>query len=294
MRNNNTSNPPTFLFIDGSYYCFYRYYSMMTWWRYTNTEEAELKVLEDPYNNPEFVEKFKKTFVEKLQQIPKMLGIHEQNPTIIVGKDCKRETIWRTKLFPGYKANRVKDDLFMGGPFFKMVYEENLFDKAFQPALLEKEKKTEKMKKFHIVQYPELEADDCIAISVKCLLNKYPSCNIYIITSDKDYLQLVRENVKVFNLAFKNIAENKSSTGNYAEDLAIKIIMGDVSDNIPSIFPKCGPKTAKKCLECPEFLQNKLKNPEYLKQYELNKILVDFDNIPQNLVSEFLYTVEFL
>lgn len=287
------SNSPTFLFIDGSYYCFYRYYSIMTWWRHANTEEADLQTLEDPYNNPEFVEKFKKTFVEKLQQIPKMLDIHEQNPTVIVGKDCKRETIWRTKLFPGYKATRVKDDSFMGGPFFKMAYEENLFGKAFQPALSE-EKEKEKEKKFHIVQYPELEADDCIAISVKYVLNKYPSCSIYIITSDKDYLQLVRENVKVFNLAFKNIAENKSSTGNYAEDLAIKIIMGDVSDNIPSIFPKCGPKTAKKCLECPEFLQSKLQNPEYLKQYELNKRLVDFDNIPQNLVSGFLYTVEFL
>jgi hypothetical protein len=35
-------------------------------------------------------------------------------------------------------------------------------------------------------------------------------------------------------------------------------------------------------------LKKKLgENPEYLKQYELNKTLVDFDNIPQELVNEF-------
>ena len=70
-----------------------------------------------------------------------------------------------------------------------------------------------------------MEADDCIAISVKYLIKRYPECSIYIITSDRDYLQLNAHNVNLYNLTFKNIAENKSSTGNSQMDLEIKIII---------------------------------------------------------------------
>ena len=69
--------------------------------------------------------------------------------------------------------------------------------------------------------------------------------------------------------------------------------MGDISDNIPSIFPKCGPKTAKKCIDNPDFLKSKLKNEEYAKQYELNKQLVNFNNIPKNLEDELIESIKF-
>lgn len=263
---------PTFVFVDGSYYNFYRYYALLNWWKNVNPEEP----LDDPYQNEAFVEKFKKTHVENLKQIPKRLKLGKNvNPIVIVGKDCKRENIWRMALFDKYKTNRAngKENGFMGGPFFKMAYEQELFYKGGADAIL---------------KHPNLEADDCIAISVKNLLNRYPACHIYIITSDKDYLQLKAPNVHLYNLAYKNIAENKSSTGNAQNDLEIKIIMGDTSDNIPSVFPKCGPKTAQKCIEDPAFFQKKMdNNPEYYKQYELNKILVNFDNIPETLVEEF-------
>jgi 5'-3' exonuclease len=268
---------PTFIFVDGSYYCFHRYFALMQWWKNAYPEEP----LDDPYQNTKFVEKFKKTFVENLINIPKKLKIHKTtNPILIVGKDCKRENIWRNDLFPKYKANRANgpEDGFMGGPFFKMVYEDELFQKGGAKAIL---------------KHPKLEADDCIALSVKYLINKYPECHIYIITSDRDYLQLNAHNVDLFNLSFKNIAENKSSTGNAKNDLEIKIIMGDTSDNIPSVFPKCGPKTAQKCIEDPEFFKKKMAdNPEYYKQYELNKKLVCFDNIPNILTEEFMFTIK--
>ncbi len=272
------SQNQTFIFIDGSYFCFYRYYSLMNWWRNAYPEEP----LEDPFLNEKFVEKFRKTFVEHVQQIAKKLGLKKLDvePILIVGRDCKRENIWRNELFPKYKATRANgaEDGFMGGPFFKMAYEEQLFVKGGVKA---------------IIKHPKLEADDCIAITVKRLTHMKPDCNIYIITSDKDYLQLNSHNVHLFNLAYKNIAENKSSTGNPKSDLEIKIIMGDTSDNIPSVFPKCGPKTAQKCIEDPEFFKKKMAdNPEYYKQYELNKKIVDFNNIPQELVDEFLQIIE--
>ena len=69
--------------------------------------------------------------------------------------------------------------------------------------------------------------------------------------------------------------------------------MGDTSDNIPSAFPKCGPKTAQKCVEDPAFFKKKMDDkPEYYAQYELNKKLVSFENIPEDLVTEFMSTIK--
>lgn len=280
---NVNTNKPTYIFIDGSYFCFYRYFALMNWWKQANPEE----LLDDPIQNSKFVEKFKKTFIETVQKIPKGLKIenkktkkntvNERNePIIIVGKDCKRENIWRNQLYDKYKATRANsaETGFMGGPFFKMVYQEQLFQQAGAKIILE---------------HPHLEADDCIAIAVNYLIQQKPDCLIYIITSDNDYLQLARENVHLYNLAFKNLKESKIFTGNPEKDLKLKIIMGDTSDNIPSVFPKCGIKTAIKCIEDEEYFKKKMdNNDEYYKQFELNEKIISFDKIPNEYSSEFI------
>jgi 5'-3' exonuclease len=271
-------NQPTYIFIDGSYFCFYRYHSLLTWWR--NAFPEELAVLQNPYENPIFVDKFKKIFIDTVQKLAKNLNIDKSiTPTIIVGKDCKRQDIWRNALFPQYKGTRDNspESGFMGGPFFKMVYEEQLFIQGGASTIL---------------KHNCLEADDCIAISVKQLLQTQPLAKIYIITSDKDYLQLAEERVQLYNLAFKNLVDQKSSLKNAQCDLFCKILTGDPSDNIPSVFPKCGPKTALKYFNNRELFEKKLSESElWQKQYELNKQLIDFNSIPQTLVDEFLQTL---
>ena len=110
-----------------------------------------------------------------------------------------------------------------------------------------------------------------------------------------DYLQLNNDhhNVFIYNLAFKNLAQEKSSTGNGMTDLKIKILVGDTSDNIPSVFPKCGPKTALKCVEDDAYFQQKMQdNPVYKAQYELNETLVNFDKIPQHFAEEFMLSIK--
>lgn len=263
---------PTFIFVDGSYFCFYRYYALINWWKNAYPDEE----LNNPIENTIFVEKFKKLFIENLERIPKKLKLDKKiNPIIIVGKDCKREKIWRNSIYPQYKATRLQDEKFMGGPFFKMAYEDKLFQQGGVKAIL---------------QHPELEGDDCIALSVKYIIQKYSKCQIYIITSDKDYLQLASDNIYIYNLAYKNISE---SMINALHELELKIIMGDVSDNIPSVFPKCGPKTAKKCIEDPNYFKNKMaNNKEYYNQYELNKKLICFDFIPENLKNDFILSLQ--
>ena len=93
-----------YILIDGSYYCFYRYFALLNWWKMAHSEE-ELSV---PFDNELFVEKFKSTFIDKIKEIPKKLKI--KNAKIIVGKDCPRSEIWRNKYSEEYKATRVYDD----------------------------------------------------------------------------------------------------------------------------------------------------------------------------------------
>jgi 5'-3' exonuclease len=183
-------------------------------------------------------------------------------------------------LFPKYKATRAngKEDGFMGGPFFKMVYADNLFIEGGASAIL---------------SHPKLEADDCIALSVKHVLQKYSCCDVYIITSDKDYLQLAEPRVHIYNLGFKKITDQKSSTGSAECDLFCKIVMGDISDNIPSVFPKCGPKTALKYYNNKDEFQKRLMSDDaFISQYNTNKKIVDFDEIPAELKNELFANYE--
>jgi 5'-3' exonuclease len=254
------------LFIDGSYFCYHQYHSTMKWWKIVYPDEK----LVDPFSNRVFLEKFKKTFEFVISEIPKHFKFNSP-PIIFVGKDCKRENIWRTQLYSEYKGKRVKNEHI--GSFFKMVYDDDLFLKVGAKKIL-----------FH----PNLEADDCIAISSLDLLEKYPNINITIVTSDKDYLQLTCSRLKIFNLAFKNIAENKSSLGDAKVELFCKIVMGDPSDNISSVLKKCGPKTAIKCFYDRVYFENRMKLENAYEKFDLNQRLVDFNKIPKDLRDEFL------
>jgi 5'-3' exonuclease len=258
------------LFIDGSYFCFHRFYSLINYWKLSNQDELS----EFPLENAAFLNKFNETFIKTIKELPKKIGINVpfDKISIYVGKDCPREHIWRMELFKNYKKNRdLKKDKYNISSIFKHVYDSELFQKAGVKMIL---------------SHPRLEADDCIAIKIKnrnlSVLNKY-----YIITSDMDYLQLNYPNVEIFNLSYKKITESKNVIGNPSQDLMMKILTGDISDNIPSSFPKCGPKTALKCLQDQEFLNKKLnQNPQYIQQFELNKTLIDFNNIPDVYVIE--------
>lgn len=261
-----------FILIDGSYFIFYRYYALIQWWNVSKQEP----VLDDPCNNDRFIELYKTTFIKKIKEISKKIKI--QNPIYIVGKDCPREKIWRHSFIEHYKETRKSDKNVSF--FFKLTYDENLFEKAGVN---------------HIVSYPELEADDCIALTCKYISNKYNnnSYNIYIIANDMDYIQLLNNNIYIYNLKYKLI-----STINTQEEankyLFCKILMGDKSDNISSIFPKCGIKTAIKYYEDKNQFENKLKSLQHSQElYERNKKIIDFNHIPEYLVYNFLKILNF-
>jgi 5'-3' exonuclease len=251
------------ILIDTSYFTFYRYYALINWWRLAKSEEP----LTIPIDTPDFVEKFKKTFIDKIMEIPKKLKI--KNYKLIAATDCHRKDIWRNSLYSNYKANRTyEEDDFLGGPFFQLGLD-----------IL----KELKIKTLH---HPKLEADDCIAIITKKILATDNETNVLIIANDMDYLQLADPRVRLMNLKYKILTDNSKWSGNPKQDLFCKIVMGDKSDNIPSIFNKCGPVTAKKYYDNTQLFEDKLKKENAQDKLERNRKLVDFNEIPEELVKE--------
>lgn len=264
-----------YIFVDGSYYCFYRYYASLSWWRFAHPEIE----LGDPFLNADFVSHFRKLFVEGVKSMPKKLKA-SKNAVIIVGKDCKRENIWRHEFIEKYKGTRPSgteprngQEVFYGGKFFNMVYEEELFVKGGAQL---------------IIKHPKLEADDVIAISAKRLLNEQLNCKIFIITSDKDYLQLLEPRLSIVNAAYKNLGIVKGEPVDGLQELFIKTVIGDKSDNINAVFAKCGYKTALKCYKENDYFESKLIKENAHQKYLLNKKLIDFNEIPQELSLEFM------
>jgi len=259
---NTTMN---FVLIDGSYCIFYRYHALNVWWKHAKPSEEAI-----PCESEIFKTKFRETFLSKIGEIDKKLGI--EGSIKIVGKDCPRTEIWRNRIHPEYKGTRA-DSSKNVGPFFAMTYGENLFQKAGVHAEF---------------AYPTLEADDCIAITAKHIRKSFPDAHIWIITSDTDYLQLAEEKIHIYSLQYKDLTEAKSCSGCPKQDLFCKIVSGDKSDNISSVFDKCGPKTAMKFYKDRDMFDEKLlEQPEAQKTYMRNSLLVDFANIPKELVDGF-------
>ena len=257
-----------YLLIDTSYLIFYRYYALIQWWRLAKEGEE----LDNPYENIEFVEKFNKMFIQSIDNIKKKLKIHKEKVCVIAAIDCPRSEIWRNHLLDVYKENRNQNDTFICGLFFKKVYSEGLLEQAGVN---------------YILKHKSLEADDIIAITKKYIENMNDS-KIYIITNDHDYLQLANNNTLLFNLKFKELNKTYNSYDNPEKDLLSKIILGDKSDNIPSVFQKCGPKTVEKYLNNIYLLNNDLDKHGVRERFELNKKIIDLNEIPHELTNNYI------
>jgi 5'-3' exonuclease len=268
-----------YIIIDGSYFLFYRYYAILNWFKHAK-KDVELT---NPIENEDFVKTFKKTFIDKIKGLSKKLKI--DNPMIIVAKDCHRRDIWRMKSLTTYKGTRENDDTFLGGPFFKMAYKNKDYNGLFKEAGAK-----------YILFHPKLEADDCAAITAKWILKRKPDSKVTIITSDTDYMQLIRPGIQLYNLHYRNVNTEKNSFGDPDKDLFYKIIGGDKSDNIPAIFKRGGKKKIMKCYDDREYFRTLL-----IKEYgneelgfsavKKNRQLIDFNEIPLYLKNEFLNSI---
>jgi len=255
-----------YLLVDISYVIFYRYFALLQWWKLA---KKDTPLPEDPYTCSEFVEKFEKMMLESLITIKKKLKIHKEPCKVFAARDCPRTEIWRNKYYSAYKEDRYKDDSFMGGNFFKHVYNNDILKKAGYE---------------NILKFSELEADDIVAILKFKIREKYPKNNIFIITNDHDYLQLMDDNTHLINLKFKNLKDNKKVFPEADKNLFYKIVLGDKSDCITPVFKKCGLKMVNNYYENNHEFINALKKENVVEKFELNKKIISFKEIPNNII----------
>lgn len=250
------------LLIDTSYLVFYRCFALKIW---MGKAKPEINLeCDDLLAVPEFMEKYRSTFLTTIEKIMKREG--QKMSDVIFLRDCSSVNVWRRQVFGDYKGNRDYTN-FNGKTLFQWTYDNLL------PAFVEMGAR--------VIRFDDLEADDTGAIIVRWMSQNNPSEKIVIITNDNDYLQLlVYSNVKLVNLKEEDLS--KRSLGNPHRDLYKKIILGDPSDNIPKVFSRCGEKTLLKYTDNPTELEEALiKNPESRKQFNLNRLLIDFNQIPK-------------
>lgn len=187
--------------------------------------------------------------------------IKKENPThMAVVWDTHAPTERHTD-FADYKANRqeVPEDLMNAIPDIKQIVE------AFNICNLELD---------------GYEADDVVGtIALQAAAQGY---EVYMVTPDKDYGQLVRENVFIYKPGYKGGSYEILGPKEVCEKWNIKSVhqvidilglMGDAVDNIPGI-PGVGEKTAAKLLAEYHTLEGVLENAANIKGKLGEKILM--------------------
>jgi len=179
--------------------------------------------------------------------------IKKENPSHIgVAFDTKAPT-FRSKMFKEYKANRQKqpEDIQIAIPYIKKII------KSFNIPILEKD---------------GFEADDIIGTFAN-IFSKEKEIQIFMMTPDKDFAQLVSSNVFLYKPAFMgrgiDILGEKEVLNKFKINRVDQVIdflglQGDSVDNIPGI-PGVGPKTAQVLLAKYDSVEGIIKNKAEIK-----------------------------
>jgi DNA polymerase-1 len=206
--------------------------------------------------------------------------LEKEEPDYVMVACDNKEPTFRHKLYPEYKATRQKmpEDLVPQIDIIKdIVAKMNI----------------------SLVEIPGYEADDIIGTIAK--KSESMGLRVFCVTSDKDYMQLISENIKVYRPGkFGSEVEVFSET-EVINKFGVKVnqlldyfaLMGDTSDNIPGV-PGVGEKTAQALINEFSSLENIYKNIENIGKKglveklksgkelaDLSKTLVTIDiNVP--------------
>lgn len=196
------------------------------------------------------------------------------NLELVLAFDCPKTQIWRREIYPEYKLHRITKVYKDTDPNFGTVFKH--FETVIAPMLAEQHK-------IKIIKFPTCEADDIIAtISMRL---KDDETTVKILGRDQDYHQLICDNLSVMD--FSGTIFNVNNT-DPKKVLQMKVIAGDRGDNVPGIHFRCGDTTAEKYINDKSLLMEKLKNPDTERQFRINKMLVDFREIPKDLQEQIM------
>jgi 5'-3' exonuclease len=259
------------ILIDTSYTSFHRFFATLKWISIVNSDMYKQHFNNPDYNwieNELFMEKYNNLYLSKIE---KSVGKKIFNKSLIIFcMDTPKDQVWRTTdLKCNYKSDRI--DLSLKNnfkPIFKHTYTELI------PNILKKNNNIFKLR------ITKLEADDIIGLIAKNIEEKYPDKNVYILSGDQDFFQLGREKVHFINYKTKKpVIFNKEQA---LHELHKKILLGDKSDCISSIFPsKFSSKIKKELIESIDKFNDFIKdNKEIEEKYKENLKLINFDFIP--------------
>jgi 5'-3' exonuclease len=273
IKNKNTTLIDNIILIDTSYTSFHRFFATLKWISIVNPELYKENFNNPEYNwldNKQFLEKYEKMYLTKIE---KSVGKKIFNKSLIIFcMDTPKEQLWRTTdLKCNYKADRT--DLSLKNnfkPIFKYTYN-NLI-----PSFLKDNNNIFK------IRIDKLEADDIIGIIAKYIEEKYEDKKVFIMSGDQDFYQLGRDNVHFIN--YKTKKPLVFSKDRARLELHKKILIGDKSDCIPSIFPnKFSNKIKKDLIESIEKFNEYLKENKHIEEKYINNMkLINFNYIPQN------------
>jgi len=192
------------------------------------------------HKNEDFLSLFKKIITRLIEHICKTVSRKPyKSGNAILIRDCYRKDNWRVaKLFPDYKKPRRDNRV---ASHFQFNYE--IIDDFWQTVYPTLHNKLG----IKVLSLPTIEADDLAYFAKKQIRQQFPTAELIIVTGDYDYLQLVDSKTKI--ITFNGIDLNKRGFGSPELNLVIKILTGDISDNLSPIFAGCGEKTAQKLLE---------------------------------------------
>jgi DNA polymerase-1 len=130
----------------------------------------------------------------------------------------------------------------------------------------------------NVIAFDKYEADDVIATAAIKYKNDYD--NIFIITSDKDMMQLIKENIFILrpekgttDIKKYDSKEVKNKMGVFPNQIIdLLALMGDSSDNIPGV-KGIGIKTAQKLLAEFKNLENIYENIDSVKGATKKKLI---------------------
>ena len=256
------------ILVDSSYTSFYRFFATLRWYSFSHPDEYKKYKNDEKYDwykNEIFIEKYEKMYLDSIEKLVKKKVF--KNSNIIFCMDSPKADLWRTELKQCYKGERAdlsKKTNFK--PTFEYTYNTMI------PNFIKNNSN------IYSLRLNKIEADDIIAIITMHLKNTKQE--IYIVSGDEDFLQLGGDNVTFVN--YKKKKPFKLTEMEALDALNNKIIMGDVSDCIPSIFPKGSKIKKKEIVESKEKLKEYLdNNPKAKEQYLSNQVMIDFTNIPK-------------
>ena len=249
-------------------------------------DECDQKNLPNILNCDTYKKCLKQQVMWKLESVEDVVKSNFQSEVdecdeidIVFAMDDKLSHSFRKTLYPEYKAHRA----LVKRQFQLQPIKDYIVDVIF------KELDVEHEHGYHLVKVEGAEGDDVIATTIMRLRDNY--VGMVLIASDHDFLQI--DGLREFDLFGKEAKRDLGGEIVSAKDYLVgKILMGDRSDNIQQVFLRCGPKTALKWTKDKDALKKTLKEDHSLAaRYLLNKKMIDFNSIPQELSDKILESV---